>query len=266
MALKAGKTAVNMTEAPKPEPATIQDHSQPVDDGDGVPWDEGSEGNGTTAAAASTASARAVQAASDTHQAVAPATSGRSMTGGRGVGGLAVLQNDGFSDLDEEIGFGSFPIVKLDKNMFCSEGMEVDSFHCVLMQSRDKWIWKADDDNLFYSYDNVHDSAGRAVTQRIDEWVAAGFDRAKIENRKYKEVVAKMTDGPLVGKLVLLSIPPASVKRLGGYRGEVAMVHGRQLSQVVTKVLPGAKVQVNPKISFYPWNFEHARNLDENGE
>ena len=264
MALK-GKPAMNLNPAPAapaaaaaPAPAAstaLQDHSEDA------PWEEGQDGAQAAAQAPAAPAAAPAAPRAGTTVAAPDATGGKS-----GIGAIAVLQNDGFGDLDEEIGFGSFPIIKLDKNKFVVEEEEVDEFHCVMLQSRDKWIYKADDDNLFYSTDNEHDSAGRTVEERINEWVAAGFKREKIESRKYKEVAVKMLDTKLAGSMALLSVPPASVRRLGGYRAEVGVAHGVTLRQVVTKVLPGAKVQVNPKISFYPWNFKFERMLDENGE
>ena len=248
MALKKGTTAENLnpeasSEAPAPAPtaATLQDHSEPAGD---TPWDD----TPATAPAATVTQAPAPVPAPSNAPAVRPTNMVSQVT-----------QNDGFEDLDGEIGFGSFPIVKLDKDKFEVDGESLDEFDCVMLQARNKWIYKVkngDEEDMFYSYDEQTDTSGRSIQDRYSQWAAEGYDVTKVEIRKYLEVMVKMLSGKLADSLALLSVPPASVKRFGGYRAEVAMAHKRQLNSVITTCTKGTKVQINPKISFYPWNFK----------
>lgn len=182
--------------------------------------------------------------------AVVPATTNRGIVAGAKV-------DDGFSALDEEIGFGSFPMVKLDKDVFVVEKAEHREFLCRIIGARPKWVYKADDDHLAYSYDQVVSTSGKDLKAIQAEWKANGLK--DVEVSKYMECAAQfLTPGDHFEKLVLLSVAPASIKRLGGYRAEL-QITGQKLDETVTRVFPGAKVQVNPKISFYPWNFEKAK-------
>lgn len=222
----------------------IKDNTVPVTEAPAPEWEAQAE----VLAEAPASQNLAVQAPSTT--AVVPATSNHGIVAGAKV-------DDGFNALDDEIGFGSFPMVKLDKDVFVVEKAEHREFLCKIMGARPKWVYKADDDHLAYSYDQVFTTSGKDLKAVQAEWKANGLPNVEIS--KYMECAAQfLTPGDHYEKLVLLSVAPASIKRLGGYRAEL-QITGHKLNETVTRVFPGAKVQVNPKISFYPWNFEKAK-------
>lgn len=182
--------------------------------------------------------------------AVVPSSTNRGIVAGAKV-------DDGFSALDEEIGFGSFPMVKLDKDKFVVEKDEYSDFLCKIIGARPKWVYKADDEHLCYSYDQQVSTSGKDLKAVQAEWKAEGLPNVEVS--KYMECAAQfLTPGNHFEKLVLLSVAPASIKRLGGYRAEL-QITGQKLDETVTRVFAGAKIQISPKISFYPWNFEKAK-------
>ena len=65
------------------------------------------------------------------------------------VGGkvLEELASDGFEGLD--IGFGSFPIVRLQGNTFTTNDEDTlgETFLCIMHATRTKWLYKAEDSN-----------------------------------------------------------------------------------------------------------------------
>lgn len=236
---------------PAPAEATLQDHTDaPAAEGS-APWED-SPPAVTAVRAPVTAPVQTTAATSGT-----PAVRPNAMAG---------MEDDGFGALDGEIGFGSFPIIKLDKDKFDVNGKEVEEFTCVMLSARDKWIHKVkegENEEIFYTYDRIVDTSNNSINDRYAGWIAAGYPvdeqgKLKVDVRKYVEVVVRMVDTEMAGTLALLSIPPASIKRLGGYRAEVSLAHKVSLSQAHTKCVKGAKVQVSPKISFYPWNFKFA--------
>lgn len=180
-------------------------------------------------------------------------------------------EDDGFGALDDQIGFGSFPMVKLDKNMFIVERAEFQTLDVRLMSARPKYAFKAkkdsnpktkanDDDPMVYSYDGVTATSGLSLEAIKKEWAAEGFPHA--EKSTYMECAAEVvSDNQYKGRIVLLNVAPASTKRLGGYRAEVKL-KGHKLSDVVTTIFPGDKIEIDSKKSFYPWNFKLAANQE----
>lgn len=170
----------------------------------------------------------------------------------------ASAQDDGFSALDDQIGFGSFPIVKLDGSDFIVEKSEYEELNVVLHSARAKYLYKAgpkDADPIFYSYDKIKDTSGASVESRLKEWKAEGFSNPT--ESMYMECAATvLSEGAHQGRIVLLSVAPSSVKRLGGYRAELA-IKGKQLSQVITRVFPGDKITTVSKKTYNPWNFSY---------
>lgn len=243
MALKGATKP--MTENSPETKTVIQDHSE---EGSDLPWkeEEGAE--------------PMYSAAEEEHPPVAAAQPSKAVAAPSGgflanVGGA----DDGFGALDDQIGFGSFPMVKLDKNTFVIENAEYSELLAVMFQARSKWIYKVDDENFVYSYDNVNDLSGKPLSAKIREWKAQGL--GDHSSSMYMEVAAKIvSEGKHKGKLVLLNVAPASVKRLGGYRAELKFKN-RTLSQVVTRIYPGSLIKLNAKISFHPWNFEFSRDV-----
>jgi len=184
--------------------------------------------------------------------------------GGAGLGAAvkAVVEGDGFGDLDGALGFGSFPIVTLKETFSMGEVELGTEFECVMISARAKWIIKEEaqkTDKLCYSYDGTHTLGGKLVEDQLNEWRGQGI--SKFEKKKYMEVTAQIHGGEYDGTFVLLSIAPASVNRLGGYRVSVAATQGKQLNAVVTKCVRGPKLGKGAD-AFYPWNFELTATLD----
>lgn len=176
------------------------------------------------------------------------------------------VRNDGFSALDGKTGFGSWPILKLDKTTFMvgdkDAGPEVFG---VISGLREKYLYreagKQQTENLFYSYDHQTHGTGKSVQATLKEWAAKGI---KYEVKTYMEGgflrVVKADNGNWKReKLCMLSIPPASIARLAGYRDELAMFHdGKTLAQVVTRCYAGENIKLDGGINFRPWEFEFA--------
>lgn len=170
----------------------------------------------------------------------------------------------GFEDVDDDIGYGSFPVLKLDGKDFMCEGETFETVDVVLLEQHNKFLYKArqgtqdEEVPVAYSYDERTTVTGRPLTELFDEWRAAGEmeEGASPIVAKYKEVVAEVrnTGTALDGELVLLSVPPASRSRLAGYIKKLAMKRMTPQS-VVTRCQPGNKV-VRGKTSFYPWDFK----------
>lgn len=192
----------------------------------------------------------------------------------KGTSVMSALNNgedDGFGALDDQIGFGSFPMVKLDKNKFVVERAEFDTLDVRLMSARPKYAFKAkvdsnpktkasDDDPMVYSYDGTSATSGISLDAIKKEWAAQGFMHA--EKSTYMECAAEViSDNQYKGRIVLLNVAPASTKRLGGYRAEVRL-KGHNLSDVVTTIFPGDKIEIDSKKNFYPWNFKLAANQE----
>lgn len=245
MALNKSKPAESLQPA-KTEPAAaveLQDHSEADN---GTPWNE--------------------EAAVAAPVVTPPVTSANKPPATSAGGVMAGLSGDGFDALDGQIGFGSFPIIKLDKDKFDVNGEPLDDFSCVMLQARSKWIHKVgdkDNESIFYSYDGQHDTGGRSVESRYNEWKNEGYNTSGVDVREYMEVMVKMIGTSLDGQLALLSVPPASVKRLGGYRAEVRLSHGLLLNQVITVCKKAPLVKISPKVSFYPWNFSFGGKLPQ---
>lgn len=249
MALKGSAKPLSENEAA----AKTQIQDQTVPAAEDLPWKE-EEVSGETQDSQPSANAPVP---------AAPAT-GTAVSAARAPGSFLAKvgqEDDGFSALDDQIGFGSFPMAKLDKNTFVIENSEYTELLVIMLQARSKWILKVDDENFVYSYDNVNDLSGKSLEQVKREWRAQGLKDSTTS--MYMEVAARvLSEGKHQGKLVLLNVAPASVKRLGGYRAELA-IQKRTLSQVVTRIFPGALIKINPKISFHPWNFEFSRDVTE---
>lgn len=247
MALNKSKPAESLQPVKTEETpaAALQDHSEAPSD---TPWSDDAVPDALAPTQVSTGAVRP------------PVTTGNA------GGVMAGLSGDGFDSLDNQIGFGSFPIIKLDKDKFDVNGEQLDDFDCVMLQARSKWIHKVgekDNESIFYSYDNEHDTGGRTVTSRYAEWKNEGYDVKSVDVREYMEVMVKVIGTSLDGQLALLSVPPASVKRLGGYRAETRLSKGAKLNEVITKCTKAPLVKISAKVSFYPWNFKFVSKLSE---
>jgi hypothetical protein len=167
---------------------------------------------------------------------------------------------DGFSDLDDDIGFGSFPIIKLEngKLVLGEAGEEVESFLAVILGMKRRYLYKSepgDDAEIFYSYDKQVDTSGRSVESRLAEWEADGHPKEKFEIKEYVELMAQLKSTAFTDRLCMLSIPPASIKRLSGYRQELKYVNGTAFTKCITKVSVGKKIKYGTT-TFNPWQFD----------
>ena len=194
-------------------------------------------------------------------------------------------EDDGFGDLDDDIGFGSFPIVKLDGKTFEStEGHSFDSLNVVIIQSRLKALIKArkgeeDGIPIAFAYPPKECSAsdvsptsvlnmtagdGTLISDHVKQWKEEGqMEGAHPIVSVYREVMARVVnpDGELDEELVILNIPPASRSRLAGYRKKLKL-KGLNMSKVLTKLVPGPKIQKGQK-SFHPWDFKLVGRIEE---
>ena len=177
---------------------------------------------------------------------------------GFAAGGIAQqLAAMGFEGLD--MGFGAFPIVKLQDQTFSTSDGDVlgNTFVCVMHQTRRKFLFKCDDSNdsdeMVYSYDKQTTTTGKSIEDVKAEWAAKGFVAPVW--KEYTDVTAQLVDLPNreMGGVVVLSVPHTSNSRLSGYMTTL-LVKGRQPNQVITQVYPGQRI-TSAKKPFYPWAF-----------
>ena len=199
-----------------------------------------------------------------------------------------------FGDLDDEVGFGSFPMVKLKDEMFeiTNTEIKVSGLDGVIVGARKKVLYKAsddeNDDRVAYSYDQTNEHGqvltanGRILDDVIEEWKEDG--EVTLKQSKYYEaqfmVLNVFHDAPakqtaareaLNGQIVLLSIAPSSVARLSGMKQTLKMRKLKSgaratLDKVVTRITAGAKVVPggDNKKAFHPWDFKPVGELPEN--
>lgn len=176
-----------------------------------------------------------------------PAGAGTALTAGASSGNK-------FGSLDAKLGYGAFPQVKLDKDMFAvGEEGEIESFDFKALGSQSRWIYKSVNEELFFSYDNQTATDGRPVESILADWKADG-DSLK-ERREYQEVYGYILNGEFADRMVVLSVPPASVPRLAGLQAELRAMRGLELGQIVMKIEKGAKIKTKAGQTFYPWKF-----------
>ena len=247
-------TATKTRTAPPP----VADHSESPDHDD-TGHEAGEEAAATPSKPAGT---RMAPRSTSTDVATRPSAGGALTSGGE------ASEPDGFEDLDNEIGFGSFPIMKLDNGSFSIGDDEIGTSVLVIMQqSRAKHLYKEggkeETDYVVYSYDEKNDTGGRPLESVFAEWASEGVDVESIEHKKYSEAVALVVqEGEYYGQLVLLSVPPASIKRMAGYRAELKVMKRTTPQQVVTRCEVGKKVKKDNK-SFTPWQFRFVRKVTQ---
>ena len=189
--------------------------------------------------------------------------------------------DDEFENLDQEIGFGSFPIIKLDKHeLICADlGVTAKTIDGVILKGRRKFLYKAskdkEEERIAYSYHDrdtegeVLTADGRRLSSVIAEWKEDGT--VELIRSRYYECMLHVLDvqcekeshtqdarKAIVGELVLTSIAPSSVQRLAGYQQKLKLRKGQpKLRDVVTRLSAGAKItpKKNPDNTYFPWNF-----------
>lgn len=176
--------------------------------------------------------------------------------------------DDSFDGLEEELGFGSFPMMKLDKTEFIIGTTSFDAIEeCVLLKGTKKHLFKArkgDEDGipLVYSYDGVYSVSGERLDDVFEEWREHGEMEGAPIKSTYMEVLTHIIqagDGSMNGELVMANIAPQSLRTLSGYQARLGL-KGLRLNQAVTRLQKGQKVTIKGSSkTFYPWDFKFVR-------
>ena len=177
---------------------------------------------------------------------------------------LKDLAESGFSDL--EIGFGSFPLIRLVNEGYFEDTEEKElgkEFNCVILGFRAKYVLKntkcdQKDEEVVYTYDMEVSAEEKIPLQDyIDGWESQGWGH---EVKTYIEASVQIEGGDRDGEMVMLSIPPTARKRFSGYIFQMSAKTQAKPDSFVTKCLVGDKVK-NVDHPFYPWRFEFVRSL-----
>jgi hypothetical protein len=249
----AKETPADEKKKPAAKPASVEDHSEDVSE-----------------AATQTAERTEVRVQASDKESLPARTQSSEMAtrGGQDLISAPAHEPDGFEDLDDEIGFGSFPILTLSNGTYNIGDEDIGkTVDVILQQSRRKHLYKEgsveDTDFVVYSYDEVHDMGGKLLSAIFDEWAEKGVDRSKIEHKKYSEAVGLIISEKHQGELVLLSVPPASIKRFAGYRSELRVIRKALPTQVVTRLVVGPVIKGGNGKKFNPWQFKFVRRVTE---
>ena len=183
-----------------------------------------------------------------------------------------VGNDSSFDDLDSDLGFGSFPMVKLDNSgqFVTSDGDEFDQLDVVIRRMTRKTLVKAragQDEGIpfVYTYNGETALDGRSVADYIREWKEDGEMEPAADPIKseYLEVLAEVHNTGnenYDGEMVILNVAPASKRRLAGYKLKL-QAKGLPLHGVLTRVLAGAKISKGNR-SFRPWDFKFIAKLE----
>lgn len=189
---------------------------------------------------------------------------------------IAAAQDEGFGGI--ELGFGSFPVVKLVNEGVFNDSDENDlgkKFIATLEQSSEVFLYKQegrDDGDVGYSYDGINLSAYNGdeefttVAELKQAWEEEDYD---LETKKYLEVIVTLGDDQaellgvdeieegledLEGEPVVLSLPPSAVKAFSGKIATLAMkkqpVKGSKMQFEV------GKKRKNGNNTYFPWKFK----------
>lgn len=191
-------------------------------------------------------------------------------------------QTGDFDSVSGELGFGSFPQIKLDKDKFLAgndQKNEMDEFLFRPMSSKARFIYKAEKDSkdFFFSYDDTLANDGTPIANKLADWRAAGFTRP--EKRKYQEVYGYIVESggnDYEGRMVILSVPPASAPRFAAYMAELSLRRyegqpvdgaGRPVPlgahETICRIQKGAKITTKDANTFYPWDFQFEMTLKD---
>ncbi|QZI91850.1 hypothetical protein SIPHO067v1_p0061 [Vibrio phage 51E28.1] len=190
---------------------------------------------------------------------------------------ISQAADNGFDGL--ELGFGSFPMIKLE-----NEGQFADSdenelgkhIRAVLQQSTPVYLYKQEnneDGPIAYSYDrntltSYKGDEGEEF-KTVDEikaaWAEEGYD---LEEKKYLEVVATVCEDheefiegevpegleDIEGETVMFRLAPASLK---AFSGKVATLQMRNqpIQGATMDFLVGKKRKSNGGKTYFPWKF-----------
>lgn len=177
-----------------------------------------------------------------------------------------------------ELGYGSFPNIKLDDGEFIDgDGNNYPSpFYFTPISSKGVYAYSQkneDDSDVFFSYDGVTTTKGESVAALCAEWVEDGYtverDTRLEVNCLIQEQVTEANEegvetptGEFVeGEMVMLSLPPTARKK---YSGKWAMAErlyknaGKGLDEMIMKAEIGKSVKVGTR-SFRPWMFGYIK-------
>lgn len=190
---------------------------------------------------------------------------------------ISQAADNGFDGL--ELGFGSFPMIKLE-----NEGQFADSdenelgkhIRAVLQQSTPVYLYKQEnneDGPIAYSYDrntltSYKGDEGedfKTVAEIKAAWAEEGYD---LEEKKYLEVVATVCEDheefiegdvpegleDIEGETVMFRLAPASLK---AFSGKVATLQMRNqpIQGATMDFLVGKKRKSNGGKTYFPWKF-----------
>jgi hypothetical protein len=196
------------------------------------------------------------------------------MTTGPGKGSAAMvvqsMADDGMDGLD--LGFGAFPIITLGTDGEFSSNdlgnLDPKEFNCIVMRSTAKYICKNglqdNDPKADFFYTTYHPNfapneppltgGGKPIEDILTEWKVQSWTPVW---KKYVEVLVQIVGGDHDGAVAMLSVPPTSISRLGGYIALQKMQHGLRQDQYITRVSVGAKITTAAQ-PFRPWSFSYA--------
>lgn len=190
---------------------------------------------------------------------------------------ISAAADAGFEGL--ELGFGSFPMIKLE-----NEGQFADTdenelgkhIRAVLQNTTAVYLYKQadnDDGPIAYSYDRTNltsykGSEGeefKTVDELRSAWTEEGYD---LEEKKYLEVVATIVEDhdeiiegevpegllDIEGETVMFRLAPASLK---AFSGKVAtlLMRKQPLTGATMDFLVGKKRKSNGGKTYFPWKF-----------
>lgn len=180
------------------------------------------------------------------------------------VNPMVDLQDQGFEGL--AIDFTSYKNISLKTSGTFQDADDVDygkEFTCRLQGSKKRWVYRGAPvlDNrrdVLFTYDDIASQNGVLVADKIAEWTAQG---KQIEKKLYLEALVEMIAPGTAydGDFAILSVAPTSVGRFSGHVAKCAALGGGVPSNVVTRVVVGAKI-TGGVASWFPWNFEVVKN------
>lgn len=167
-----------------------------------------------------------------------------------------------------ELGFGSFPILKIINEGRFEDEDENDygtEFTAVVQSSRIKHLYRqanTQDGDVHYSYDGVNllgatEDGSTTVDGLKREYTEYGYE---LEVKDYLEVVVLMddADSDYDGEMFILSIPPASKAKFSGVMATMQL-KGKSVKETPIMFSVGKKRKSKRgNASYFPWAFKIA--------
>lgn len=166
-----------------------------------------------------------------------------------------------------ELGFGSFPILKIVNEGKFEDEDENDygeQFVAVVQSTRIKHLYKqagVSEGDVSYSYDGVNllsaSENGAATVEALKaEYEELGYS---LEVKDYLEVVVTMQDpeSDFDGEMFILSIPPASRTKFSGVVATMQL-KGKDVKTTPILFSVGKKRKSKGGSNYFPWSFKIA--------